>query len=82
MQFSKNLIPSLNHMKIMVQSLNWEEDKNLKFKSLQEALKYMAYQAKTYPSEIDYYSSEDYKKIYPELCRLNRLMQAARAVHH
>lgn len=47
-----------------------------------DALKYMASQAKAYHSEMDYYSSEDYKKIYPELCRLNRLMQAARAVHH
>jgi hypothetical protein len=42
----------------------------------------MAQQAKNYPSEIDYYSSEEYKKIYPEVSRVNRLLQAAYIVHH
>jgi len=54
----------------------------MEFKNIQEALKYIALQAKNYPSQIDYYSSEEYKKIYPELCRVNRLLQAAYKVHH
>ena len=56
--------------------------RNMEFKNIQEALKYIAIQAKNYPSQIDYYSSEEYKKIYPELCRVNRLLQAAYKVHH
>ena len=54
----------------------------MEFKNMHEALKYMTLQAKAYPSEIDYYSSEEYKKICPELCRVNRLMQAAYKIHH
>jgi hypothetical protein len=54
----------------------------MKFKNINEAVKYIALQAKTYPSEIDYYLSEEYKKIYPELCRVNRSLQAAYHVHH
>jgi hypothetical protein len=54
----------------------------MEFKNIQEALKYIARQAKTYPSQIDYYSSKEYKKIYPELCRVNRLLQVAYNVHH
>ena len=53
----------------------------MEFKNINEALKFMTIQAKAYPSEIDYYSSEEYKKIYPELCRVNRLLQAAYNVH-
>ncbi len=49
---------------------------------MQEALKYISHRAKSYPSEIEYYSSEEYKKIYPELCRLNRLLQAGYRVHN
>jgi hypothetical protein len=56
--------------------------RNMEFKNIQEALKYIARQAKTYPSQIDYYSSEEYKKIYPELCRVNRLLQVGYNVHH
>ena len=56
--------------------------RNMKFKNMQEALKYIALQAKNYPTDIAYYSSEEYKKIYPELCRLNRLLQTAYNVHH
>ncbi len=56
--------------------------RNMEFKNIQEALKYIAFQAKNYPSQIDYYSSEEYKKIYPELCRVNRLLQVAYKVHH
>jgi len=51
------------------------------FKNITEALKYINQQAKAYPSEIEYYSSEEYKKIYPELCRVNRLLQASYNVH-
>jgi len=54
----------------------------MEFKNINDALKYITRQAKAYPSEIDYYSSEEYKKIYPELCRVNRLLQAAYKVHH
>ena len=54
----------------------------MQFRNINEALRYITRQAKAYPSEIDYYSSEEYKKIYPELCRLNRLLQAAYTVHH
>ena len=54
----------------------------MEFKNITEALKFINRQAKAYPSEIDYYSSEEYKKIYPELCRVNRLLQAAYNVHH
>jgi hypothetical protein len=56
--------------------------RNMEFKNINEALKYINRQAKAYPSEIDYYTSEEYKKIYPELCRVNRLLQAAYNVHH
>lgn len=56
--------------------------RNMEFKNINEALKYITRQAKVYPSEIDYYSSEEYKKIYPELCRVNRLLQVAYNVHH
>jgi hypothetical protein len=56
--------------------------RNMEFKNLNEALKYITRQAKAYPNEIDYYSSEEYKKIYPELCRVNRLLQAAYNVHN
>jgi asparagine synthetase A len=52
------------------------------FKNIHEALKHINRQAKAYPSEIDYYSSEEYKKIYPDLCRVNRLLQAAYNVRH
>ena len=52
------------------------------FKNIHEALKYINCQAKAYPNEIDYYSSEEYKKIYPDLCRVNRLLQAAYNVRH
>jgi hypothetical protein len=54
----------------------------MEFKNIKEALRYVRHQAKAYPSEIAYYSSEEYKKIYPELCRVNRLLQTAYAVHH
>jgi hypothetical protein len=54
----------------------------MEFKNISEALKFITHQAKTYPSEIEYYASEEYKKIYPELCRLNRLLQDAYTVHH
>jgi hypothetical protein len=54
----------------------------MEFKNINEALKYITRQARTYPSVIDYYASEEYKKIYPELCRVNRLLQAAYNVHH
>ena len=56
--------------------------KNMEFKNIQEVLRYISHQAKAYSSEIEYYSSEEYKKIYPELCRLNRLLQAAYQVHN
>ena len=49
----------------------------MEFTNIQEALRFISHQAKRYRSEIDYYASEEYKKIYPELCRLNRLLQAA-----
>jgi hypothetical protein len=55
--------------------------RKMEFKNIHEALKYIARQAKAYSSEIDFYSSEEYKKIYPELCRVNRLLQAAYKVH-
>jgi uncharacterized protein (DUF2344 family) len=55
---------------------------NMEFKNMNEALRYVTHQAKAYPSDIDYYSSEEYKKIYPELCRVNRLLQAAYKVQH
>jgi hypothetical protein len=54
----------------------------MEFKNIQEALRYITHRAKSYPSEIDYYSSEEYKKIYPELCRLNHLLQVAYHVHN
>lgn len=54
----------------------------MEFKNINEALRYITRQAKAYPSEKDYYSSEEYKRIYPELCRVNRLLQAAYNVHH
>jgi hypothetical protein len=54
----------------------------MEFKNINEALKYIARMVKAYPTEIDYYSSDEYKKIYPELCRVNRLLQEAYAVHH
>jgi hypothetical protein len=54
----------------------------MEFKNINEVLRYITSQAKTYPSEIAYYSSEEYKKIYPELCRLNRLLQAAYTIHN
>jgi len=54
----------------------------MEFKNIHEALKYINRQAKAYPCEIDYYASEEYKKIYHELCRVNRLLQAAYNVHH
>jgi hypothetical protein len=54
----------------------------MEFKNIIEAIKYITIQAKAYPSEIDYYSSAEYKRIYPELCRVNRLLQAAYTVHH
>jgi hypothetical protein len=54
----------------------------MEFKNINEALRYITRQAKTYPREKDYYSSEEYKRIYPELCRVNRLLQAAYNVHH
>jgi hypothetical protein len=53
----------------------------MEFKNINDALKYIAQKAKAYPSEIDYYSSEEYKKIYPDLCRVNRLLQEAYNVH-
>ena len=53
----------------------------MKFKNINEAIKYISIQAKAYPSETAYYSSEEYKKIYPEVCRVNRLLQAAFNVH-
>ena len=56
--------------------------RNMEFKNINEALRYITRQAKTYPSDKDYYSSNEYKKIYPELCRVNRLLQAAYNVHH
>ena len=57
--------------------------RNMGFKNINEALKYINRQAKAYPSEIDYYSSEEWiQKNYPELCRVNRLLQAAYNVHH
>jgi len=34
----------------------------MEFKNINEALKYITHKAKTYPSVIDYYSSEEYKK--------------------
>jgi hypothetical protein len=52
------------------------------FKNINEAIKHIAYQAKAYPSEVEYYASEEYKKIYPELCRVNRQLQEAYNVHH
>jgi hypothetical protein len=52
------------------------------FKNINEALKFVTNQAKTYPCNQDYYSSEEYKKVYPELCRVNRLLQAAYKVQH
>ncbi len=54
----------------------------MKFRNINEAISYIAQRMKAYPSEIDYYSSEEYKKIYPELCRLNRLLQEAYKVHN
>jgi hypothetical protein len=54
----------------------------MEFKNINEAIKYITLQVKAYPSEIDYYSSEEYRKIYPELCRVNRLLQAAFTVHN
>jgi hypothetical protein len=54
----------------------------MEFKNINEALKYIAQQAKAYPNEIAYYSSEEYKKIYPELRRVNGLLQTAYNVHH
>ncbi len=56
--------------------------KIMEFKNINEALRYITHQAKAYPSDIAYYSSEEYKKIYPELCRVNRLLQTAYNVHH
>ncbi len=56
--------------------------RNMGFKNIQEALKYITRQAKNYPNEIDYYSSQEYKQIYPELCRVNRLLQTSYNVHH
>jgi hypothetical protein len=53
----------------------------MEFKNINEAVKYMALQAKAYRSELDYYSSEEYKKIYPEISRVNRLLQAAYNIH-
>jgi hypothetical protein len=53
----------------------------MEFKNINEALKYISLKAKAYPSEIDYYSSEEYKRIYHELCRVNRLLQEAYNVH-
>jgi hypothetical protein len=61
---------------------NFVKVKGMAFKNINEALKYITVQAKAYPSEIEYYSSEEYKKIYPELCRVNRLLQEAYNVHH
>ena len=52
----------------------------MEFNNIQEVLRHISRQAKQYHSEIDYYASEEYKKIYPELCRLNRLLQAAYAI--
>lgn len=52
----------------------------MEFKNINEALKYITSRAKAYPREADYYSSEEYKQVYPELCRVNRLFQAARSV--
>jgi len=54
---------------------------DMQFKNISEALRFIASQAKNYPSEIDYYSSQEYKKIYPEICRVNRLLQTAYKVH-
>jgi hypothetical protein len=54
----------------------------MEFKNINEAIKYITLQAQAYPSEIEYFSSEEYKKIYPELCRVNSLLQAAYTVHH
>jgi hypothetical protein len=54
----------------------------MEFRNINEAIRYIANQAKAYPSEFDYYSSEDYKKIYPELCRANRKLQESYQVHH
>jgi hypothetical protein len=54
----------------------------VEFKNINEALKYITSRAKAYPREADYYSSEEYKEVYPELCRVNRLLQAARSVQH
>jgi len=54
----------------------------MEFKNINEALKYITSRAKTYPREVDYYLSEEYKQVYPELCRVNRLFQAARNVQH
>jgi hypothetical protein len=34
----------------------------MEFKNMNEALKYIALKAKAYPSEKEYYSSEEYKK--------------------
>ncbi len=36
--------------------------RNMEFKNINEALKYINRQAKAYPNEIDYYASEEYKK--------------------
>jgi hypothetical protein len=55
---------------------------NMEFKNINDILRYISHQAKNFPSDIAYYSSEEYKKIYPELCRLNRVLQAAYTVHH
>jgi hypothetical protein len=55
---------------------------NMQFRNINEALRFITHQSKAYPSDIAYYSSEEYKKIYPELCRLNRLLQAAYTIHH
>jgi hypothetical protein len=54
----------------------------MEFKNINEAIKYITLQAQAYHSEIEYYSSEEYKKIYPELCRVNGLLQAAYTVHN
>jgi hypothetical protein len=62
--------------------LNLQRLRDMAFKNINEALKYIAVQAKAYPTEMEYYSSEEYKKIYPDLCRVNRLLQEAYNVHH
>jgi hypothetical protein len=34
----------------------------MEFKNISEALKFITHEAKAYPSEIEYYASEEYKK--------------------